>query len=413
VIHRWMRAWPLLALAVALAGCGSSKVVASGNNLLHTLTVYSDLPLRGADAPLQESIRDGEKLANISGHVGKLSVSFESLNDASSSTGAWDSIGTAKSAAAASSDPSAIAYLGDFDSGATALSLSLTNESGMVQLSPSSPYVGLTDASAADQKGEPGRFYPSGTRTFARLVPNDVVQAADTVAFMTRLGVKRVFVVEDLGAPDVFNAAMAGSVAAAAPAAGIAVAGSQQLDTETNTQPLAYAHLAAAIAAAKPDAVFVGAAAGPGVEALWQELHLVAPNLKLFASSTLATPSFLATLGVSATSTYVASPMLELSQYPASARRVLRAYRARFHVAPTVYTLYGYEAMKRVLAAIAAARGQGGDRASVVWHFFHLGVRHSVIGTYSITPQGDTTLANFAGYRVSAAGKLVQLMRLG
>ncbi len=68
----------------------------------------------------------------------------------------------------AAQDTSTIAYLGDFDSGATAISLPLMNAAGILQVSPASPYVGLTSSFEAGQD-EPERFYLSGKRTFVRL----------------------------------------------------------------------------------------------------------------------------------------------------------------------------------------------------------------------------------------------------
>jgi hypothetical protein len=38
--------------------------------------------------------------------------------------------------------------------------------------------------------------------------------------------------------------------------------------------------------------------------------------------------------------------------------------------------------------------------------FFALGSRDSVLGRYSVTATGDTTLANMAGYRVGPDGRL-------
>ena len=61
----------------------------------------------------------------------------------------------------AAQNNSTIAYLGDYDSGATAISLPLINDAGILQISPASRYVGLTSAQYAGQD-EPDRFYPDG-----------------------------------------------------------------------------------------------------------------------------------------------------------------------------------------------------------------------------------------------------------
>jgi branched-chain amino acid transport system substrate-binding protein len=414
--HPRIAATVLVALAAALAGCGGSGVVEGGNNFQGTLTVYSDLPLQGPQDALMTSMVNGEKLAlyDAGGHVGHRHVSFVSLNDSQQTAGGWTPAQTAGEAAQAALDLSTIAYIGDFDSGATATSLPLTNANDILQVSPASPYVGLTDASSVDINGNPLSYYPVGARTFARLMPSDVQEAAATTQFMHSLGVKRLYVLTDVAPFDApFDSAIAPLVADdTSPQRSITLVGQQQIDTETNTQPVGYAQIAAAVAATDPDGVLVGASPDQGAEALWQELHSALPHTKLFAPSTLATGPFLATLGGAASSTYVTSPILELSQYPRSAQRVLRAYRRRFGIAPTAYSLYGFEAMESVLAAIHAAGKDGSNRLDVVSAYFHLGERNSVIGRYRIDSDGDTSLSRFAGYRVGRGGRLIELRLL-
>jgi ABC-type branched-subunit amino acid transport system substrate-binding protein len=240
-------------------------------------------------------------------------------------------------------------------------------------------------------------------------MPSDVKEASATTHFMSTLGVSRLYVLSDL---DVYDATVAPLVAAQAPQDGITVVGQQQIDTQTNTQPVGYAHVAATVAATHADAVLVGAAPGLGVEALWKELHSELPGVKLFAPSTLATGPFLATLGAAAGDTYVTSPILELRQYPSSAQSVLRAYRKLFGLAPTAYTLYGFAAMQSVLAALRAAGKHVDNRLDVVSAFFHLGEQDSVIGDYSISSAGDSSLSTFAGYRVGSGGRLIELRLL-
>jgi branched-chain amino acid transport system substrate-binding protein len=400
-----------VALAAAVGGCGGSGAAQGGFTYQKTLTIYSDLPLQGPQAALMRSIVNGEKLAlyDAGGRVGRTPISFESLNDAQAASAGWTEIQTGDSARAASQDLKAIAYIGDFDSAATATSLPITNGNNILQVSPASPYIGLTDANHYDQIGEPQRYYPTAKQTFARLMPSDVKEASATTHFMSTLGVSRLYVLSDL---DVYDATVAPLVAAQAPQDGITVVGQQQIDTQTNTQPVGYAHVAATVAATHADAVLVGAAPGLGVEALWKELHSELPGVKLFAPSTLATGPFLATLGAAAGDTYVTSPILELRQYPSSAQSVLRAYRKLFGLAPTAYTLYGFAAMQSVLAALRAAGKHVDNRLDVVSAFFHLGEQDSVIGDYSISSAGDSSLSTFAGYRVGSGGRLIELRLL-
>ena len=175
-----------------------------------------------------------------------------------------------------------------------------------------------------------------------------------------------------------------------------------------------YATIAQSVAAQRPDGVLLGGVPNAGAQALWNELHAKLGHAKLFAPSTLATSTFLRGIGGGAASaTYVTSPILEPDQYPASAQQVFAEYRRAFGgIEPTPYALYGYEAMKDVLRAIAKAGRKAADRPSLASAFFHLGEIHGVIGDYTIDPHGDTSLASFDGYRVSAVGGLVLVRRI-
>jgi branched-chain amino acid transport system substrate-binding protein len=414
----------LVSLCALLAGCGTQATVQGGNDTLSatTLTVYSDLPLLGTDGAAQQSIVDGEALAlyDAGGRVrfpagkgtSELHVSLDSLNDADPTIGGWSPSATGQSARTASSDLSSVAYIGDFNSGATFSSLPLNNEYDVLQVSPGSPYLGFTDGGAGVPVTQPRYFYPfRGPHTFARLVPSYRQEAGATVAYMRALGVHRLYLLADRADP--LDAEIVPLLAARARAAGITVAGLRTLDGGTvekpaGIDPTQFAGVAGAVAATRPDAVLYGGAANATAPALWQELHGVVPTAKLFAPSTLAVPSFLTALGSAAKATYVTSPYLEPSQYPAAAQRVFREFRRAYPgLAPTVYALYGYEAMRVILAAINRAGRLAPDRNVLRNTFFGLGEIHGVIGNYRIGPSGDTSLDRFDGYRVGPGGTLV------
>ena len=192
------------------------------------LTIYSSLPLQGPSAGISEEIVGGEKLAlaGAGGHIGPFKVSYVSLDDSNATTGEWSPGVTATNAKMAAQDTSTIAYLGDYNSGASAVSLPLINAAGILQVSPASPYVGLTSSLDAGQD-EPERFYPAGRRTFGRLQPGDPAQAQAQVALMRSLGVKRLYVLGDQGP---FEVPLSALVAGDAKRAGIAVVGNDSLN---------------------------------------------------------------------------------------------------------------------------------------------------------------------------------------
>src|SRR6185437_4849064 len=119
-----------------------------------------------------------------------------SLDDATAAAGKWEAGQTSANARKAAQDKSSIVYLGEFNSGATAISLPILNEANILQVSPSNTYVGLTRAEGAD-KGEPDKYYPSGKRTFGRVVPADHIQAAAQVTYQKDSGCKKTYILND------------------------------------------------------------------------------------------------------------------------------------------------------------------------------------------------------------------------
>ena len=103
------------------------------------LTVYSSLPLSGAGKPQSQAIVQGARLAveEAGGMAGATSIRYVSLDDATARAGAWTPQRTAKNAVRAAQDGSTIAYIGEFNSGASAVSMPILNEAGIAQISPS------------------------------------------------------------------------------------------------------------------------------------------------------------------------------------------------------------------------------------------------------------------------------------
>ena len=405
-----------------MAGCGGVGVSTAGTVSGNQLTIYSSLPLEGPLAPISQQIVNGEKLAlaQTGGRVHRFKIDYDSLNDANPKTGEWAPGETATNAKYAAQDSTTIAYLGDYDSEATAISLPFVNAAGILQVSPASPYVGLTSSLHANQD-EPERFYQTGKRTFARLMPSDPVQAAAQVQLMRSLGIRRVYVIED---QDPFDLPLAAILAEDAKRAGIEVVGESTVDTTASTE---FEGEAATVSKSGAQAVFFSGLPDAGAVALWQQLHAADPQLWLLGSSSLAeaslpgsdspaagtsesgapvTASFVERIGAAGAMTYLATPVLPVALYPPAAASILRKYRSQFHESPSPYALYGYETMSAVLLAVRRAGSRGNDREAVIDKFFAIKDRDSVLGRYSIQSDGDSTLAHYGIDRVRG-GRLV------
>jgi len=388
-------------LAAVASGCGGVGVSGALGNVNNLLTVYSSLPLQGPSAAVSTQIVNGEKLAlaEVGGHIGPFKISYYSMDDANPKTGRWDPGITSADAKTAAQDNSAIAYLGDYNSGASAVSLPLVNAAGILQVSPASPYVGLTSSLDAGQY-EPERFYPTGKRTFARLMPADPVQAGAQVQLMHALKVRRVYVLSD---EDPFQVPLAQILAGDAEKAGIEVLGNDGVNTTDGTEFAAEVHR---VSQSGAQAVFFSGGTSSSVVTLWRELHSADPHLLLLGPSTMVNAAFALQIGAAAQNTYLSTPLLPTGMYPASAQRLFADYRRHFHETPTPDALYGYEAMSVVLAAIRRAGSDGNKRQAVTDQFFATRNRDSVLGRYSVQPSGDTTLSHYGIDRI-VNGQLV------
>lgn len=382
------------ALAAALTGCGKDEDAPPGAGASQ-LTVYSSLPLQGPFRLQAQSIVNAEKLAlsQAGGRVGPFTVKYVSLDDSKGDSGRWDPGTVLSNARRAVEDRTTIAYLGEADSGASAVAIPVLNEAGILTISPTSTYPGLTSAIDAD-KGEPEKYYPSGVRTFARLVPADSRQARVQVRLQRDAGCTSLYVVSDR---DVYGRGIAAAVAREADAAGIRVAG----ETALLKGQTDFAGLSEQVVKSAADCVFTGVTLTDDAVGLYGALHRAVPSARLFAPDALAAPQFAAGLDAGAArQTSLTSVTPDEGVAPARMARFEKAYRARYGRAPEPYAVYGYEAMRQVLRAIADAGNRANRRSAVLEAFFRPRERRSALGAFSISRQGDTSLDRYAVQRV-------------
>jgi branched-chain amino acid transport system substrate-binding protein len=392
---RWLCLAALAAVLPAATGCGGVSISGASEATGNQLAIYSSLPLQGPSAPLSEEIVNGERLAlsDSGGQIGPFKIGYVSLDDANPKTGQLDPGATSTDAKTAAQDTSTIAYLGEYNSSATAVSLPLINAAGILQVSPGSPYVGLTSSLDAGQD-EPERFYPNGKRTFGRLQLGDPAQATAQVKLMSSLGVEKLYVLDD---QDPFEMPLAQLVETDAKHVGIAVPAHDSIVTTTGA---VFTGEVEKIVRSGAQAVFLAGGGGPGTAALWRQLHSADPHLLLLGSSSMVSEEFTSAVGSAAARTYLSTPVLAPNMYPPSAKRVLDSYHRHFGGSPGAYALYGYEAMSVTLQAIRSAGIHGNDRQTVIDRFFATANRESVLGRYSMEDDGEPTFSLYGVDRI-------------
>ena len=155
-----------------------------------------------------EAAVNGAKLAleQAGGKAGAIKVTYKPLDDSTAQAATWTPEQTSANARKAAQDDSTVLYLGEFNSGASAVSIPILNEAGIAQISPSNTAVGLTSDDPGANPGEPDKYYPTGTRTFARIVPKDTIQGAALATLMKQDGCANLQLVND---KEVYGAGLA------------------------------------------------------------------------------------------------------------------------------------------------------------------------------------------------------------
>jgi branched-chain amino acid transport system substrate-binding protein len=407
---RGMAAWGCITavMAFGVAACGDDDDEGNGGGAAPegggNLTVYSSLPLQGASRPQSEDVIRGIELAlkQKGGKCGDFTINYESLDDATAAAGKWEAGQTSANARKAAQDESTIAYIGEFNSGASAISIPITNEAGILHVSPSNTALGLTKGGAGAAAGEPDKYYQANpdVRNYGRVVPIDTIQGAAQAQWMSDEGVQSVYILDDA---EVYGKGVAANTKTAAEELGIQIAGEDSWDGKASN----YRALAAKIADSGADAVFTGGIIDNNAPQLYKDLNAALPDAKLFGPDGVATVDFTAEIPAKVQAqSYLTAPTLSPDELPPAGQQFYKDYEAEYgepqdEIDP--YAVYGYEAMAVVCDAIA----QGGDdRQAVIDAFFATENRESPLGTYSIDDDGDTTLSDYGGYRAEG-GKLV------
>ena len=117
---------------------------------------------------------EGIKLAleQAGNKAGEITVKYESLDDSTAQAGTWTPEATSANARkAAQDDRPSWPTSASSTPARRAVSIPILNEAGVPQISPANTAVGLTTNEPGADKGEPDKYYPTGDRTYSRIVP--------------------------------------------------------------------------------------------------------------------------------------------------------------------------------------------------------------------------------------------------
>jgi branched-chain amino acid transport system substrate-binding protein len=408
-IPRPPAALSLLALAAfGPAACGDDDDNGGGGGGAgDSVNVYSSLPLQGAQRLQTTAMVNGIKLAleQHNGKAGEIEVKYTSLDDSTAQAGNWTPEATQANAQKVAQDDSAVAYIGEFNSGASAVSIPVLNEVPVAQISPSNTAVGLTSDEPGADKGEPDKYYPTGERHYLRIVPKDTIQGAALATVMKQDGCTSTYILND---KEVYGAGLAKNIENSAKEQGLEVPANEGIDPKAPN----FRSQAQTIKSSGADCfVFAGVTPNGGVQ-LFKDVAAALPDAKLYGPDGVSNPEFFVADegGIPADvaeRVKVTVATLSPDQYPPEGQRFFDEYKKRYNV-PSVdpYAIYGYEAMQLVLDTCAELGSDCSDRQAMIDALMSTKGRSSVLGTYDIDQNGDTTISDYGVYTVED-GELV------
>ena len=390
-----------LAAAALFAFTACSGTPGAGGGDKGTIEVWSSLPRQGSSKAQTDTIVNAIKMAleEAGSKAGGYTIVYKDVDDSTAAAGKWDEATEIKNANDAVANDKLVAYIGTFNSGAAKLSIPILCTKGIVMISPANTNVGLTKPFNA---GEPDVYYPNGCKkNYTRVVPADDLQGGAGALWASQLGAKNVYLLDDTevygkGIADVFNAKAGDN--------GLTILGRDGIDGKASD----YKALAEKIKATNPDLVYYGGITQNNAGQLWRDLRDAMPDVKLMGPDGIAEGEFVEAAGEAAEGTFVTSGAVSPDQLTGAGKAFIDKYNAKYPDAPPeVYTAYGYEAAKVVLAAIERASAKNPAdvlalRALVLDEVKATKDYAGVLGTWSFDAAGDTSLTEMTALIVTA-----------
>ena len=403
--------WTLAAIAAAaaigavLAGCGDGDqegrrgdVETLPTSSCPTAIVYegkgdptyliaSDLPLQNPQLP--QVAQMGKAIEFVLGQrdfaAGDKRVAYQACDDSTAQASAWDSARCTANANAYAANAAVIGIIGTYDSGCAQLMLPVLNGKSIAMVSPTNTYVGLTQGGPV-APGEPGKYFPSGRRTYARVIAADNVQGPALATFAKNdLKLGKVFVLDD---GQRYGAGVADGFVSAASKLDLTIAGRRTWVPKAAR----YDALASEIKRSGADGVVIAGIVDNHGGRLLRDLRAaLGTRIAILAPDGFSpVQSVVNDAGRAAEHLYVSIPGPPADRLTGRGAAFVDAFGATVggpdKVTPEA--VYAAQATEVLLDAIAASDG---TRASVAEKVLATDVTDGLMGAFAIDANGDTT----------------------
>jgi ABC-type branched-subunit amino acid transport system substrate-binding protein/DNA-binding beta-propeller fold protein YncE len=379
--------------------------------------VASDLPLQGPNSAyprrLLEAIR--QVFRTHGNRAGRFRVGLQSCDASTAQSGVWEPRRCAANANAYGRAKGLVAVIGPFNSQCAQYQLASLNRApgGPVPIvSPANTHPGFTRAESPPPdgyRGEPDVYYPTGTRNYFRVVGRETLQGIALAMTADRLGLDRVYVLQDDSDPNAWNSNyVIDPFMRAARRLRVGVAGRERYKGAARS----FDALAARIARSGADGVLIGGDFYNGGDRLLKALRSrLRRNVPILTGFLFVFPhEILRSAGRAAEGVY-----LTTTDIPGRARKLTPAARQvarELGIPPTEPIGPGVlEAAQATEVVLDAIGRSDGTRASVLEQLKATNVKDGILGSFRFDRYGDITPAEIPLLRITRSTKRSQ--RLG
>ncbi|MBA3475540.1 MAG: branched-chain amino acid ABC transporter substrate-binding protein [Actinobacteria bacterium] len=351
--------------------------------------IASDFPLQGSSRTQTIQIVEAIRflLEKSSFKAGDHNVAYQSCDDSTAQAGKWDSGKCSTNAQAYAGNEKLVGVIGTFNSGCAAIVIPVLNQApggGIAMISPANTLVCLTEGGPGCDATEPDKYYPSGNRNYARVVPHDAYQGAAVAEFAQKQGIKSVYILND---KEAYGLGVATNFRNAAEHVGIKIAGFEAWDPKASS----YEALFRKIGGSGADAVFLGGLIDEnGAQVIKDKVAVLGPNdgdVKLFGPDGFATQQTIDEAPEATVGMFLSVAGVSIDEFQGTGAEFAEEFKPRLGGKPIdPYAIYGAQAAQIMLDAIAASDG---SRADVIAKMFEAQVTDGYIGSFEINENGD------------------------
>jgi branched-chain amino acid transport system substrate-binding protein len=362
--------------------------------------------MQGDSAERSDQMVDAIKIAleDAEWKAGDTNVAFQACDDSLADTGEWDEQQCESNANAYAANPDVVGVVGTYNSGCAAIEIPILNEApdgGVAMVSPGNTLICLTEDSPSCDPEDPDGFYPSGTRNYARVVPNDAAQGAGLAQFAQDQGVTSPYIL--YAAEDQTSRGQADTFVGAAQDLGLDVAGLDVWDPDAPN----YDALMDRVAEGSPDAVILaGILEQNGAKLIQDKVAVLGDNetVKLLAFDGFAQQATIDDAGEAAAGMFASVPGRTPDSLKGPGKELVSALESDLGGDTPVeqFAPYAAQAADVLLAAIESGSG----RAEVIEALYETKVTDGIVGSFDISEKGDPSVSPIS---VSIAGDSFEL----